>query len=73
MNYCPTCWPADPNEHENGRCLVCRSVIIAATPEKEIELLREQNEALQLALRQAMQALGDNRSGELRRPYLRLV
>ncbi|MCE8042488.1 hypothetical protein HOP60_10010 [Halomonas daqingensis] len=73
MNYCPTCWPADLGEYEDGRCLDCGSQILAATPEKQIELLCEQNEALTLALQQAMEALGASELKQTHRPALRLV
>lgn len=73
MNYCPTCWPADLGERIDGHCLDCGARILAATPGREVELLREQNAALQGALQRAMKALGPNRSGDLRRPALRLV
>lgn len=48
MNYCPLCWPADLGEHKDGHCLDCGSRILAATPEKQIDLLLEQNQALSI-------------------------
>lgn len=73
FHYCPVCWPLDLGEHACGRCLDCHTLVLAATPGQQIELLREQNQALAGALRQAMEVLKANGIGHQRRAGLRLV
>jgi len=71
--YCPRCWPADLGVYdERHRCLDCGTTLLHATPEKHIELLQEQNDALAIALQQAMEELGARRRARLT-PTLRLV
>ncbi len=71
--YCPTCWPADLGERdERQRCRECGTVVMHATPEKSVELLKEQNEVLTVALHQAMEYIG-SRQRKRMGPTLRLV
>lgn len=56
--YCPTCWPADLGQRdERQRCKLCGTTCMHATPEKHIELLQEQNEALADSLGEAQEML----------------
>lgn len=72
--YCPQCWPYDLGEYNDaGRCSDCGNMVIVATPEKQIDLLLEQNEALSLSLKQAMEALSVMHQQRLHPQALRLV
>ncbi|RAH37445.1 hypothetical protein [Halomonas sp. SL1] len=75
--YCPTCWPADIGEYDtNHRCTTCRTRVLVANKDKQIELLVEQNVALSEYLAEAQemleQVLGKTETAQAK-PRLRLV
>lgn len=58
FRYCPTCWPTDFGEVDSDQlCCDCGTPTLVATPEKQVELLLEQNEGLSICLEQAMDVL----------------
>ncbi len=76
FRYCPTCWPTDLGEIDlDHRCLDCGTPTLVATPEKQVELLLEQNEGLAICLEQAMDVLKAHgiMQSHPPRPGLRLV
>jgi len=72
--YCPTCWPVDLGEYDtHHRCRECGTPVLVAGLERQVQLLQEQNDALAIALHQAMELLNSRERQRLEAPVLRLV